>query len=490
MSGVAGFAVIILLVRYMDVHNYAGYTALNGLTMLCGIVAGLGLERAISRYVPEAVIHHTAHELGRFIWVISLIRFFVATLVSLLIVACWAYLIRLFGVVELQKFPLPLAFFIIAETLFQHFSAVLQALVMQKILTRIMVVQWAGRLALLTPLIVAHSSISLEHALWVMAIPELIGVVVFILVIRQHLKHLNTDQTSAKEGTDAWPPWKGVIKLAAHNYGFNLLAAPPQGYFMKMMVAIFLPAHMVAAYGFFLSVAERMRQYIPLHLFYNLIEPLMIAKYIQDKDFQSLNYRCQLLYKTNLLLLIPALALVAAAGSYVISMMTGGKYYEYVWILCVVIIQLTIGSHVVLLQLILNSVGASFLLIRASVYGLIVMGIFSGLIISLNSTYIVLAPITFSLSCNIYIVRQLSKLGYPYHISWRMLAPIMASGVVAFVVIFLALLVSPKTSNNLLMSVMSGLGIMFAYIPAIWLMKAISKDEVSMIKSLLSSKRQ
>ena len=52
-AGVAGFLTVILLVRFMDVQNYATYTALSGLVALCGVLASLGIERVISRYVPE-----------------------------------------------------------------------------------------------------------------------------------------------------------------------------------------------------------------------------------------------------------------------------------------------------------------------------------------------------------------------------------------------------------------------------------------------------
>jgi pyruvyl transferase EpsO len=492
MSGVAGFAVIILLVRYMDVQNYAGYTALNGLTMFAGILAGLGLERAISRYVPEGVLHHSTDALGRFIWIVSYIRFAIATLISIGVYFAWNHIDRLFADINFQYFPLPLALFIVAETLFQHFTAVLQAIVMQKTLTKIMVIQWSGRLLLLIPLVSIYKNLTIEQVLWVMTLPELAGVVVFVLVIRQRLRTLAMEQTMTEVVIEPvkWPPWRGVVEMAAHNYGFNLLAAPPQGYFMKMMVAIFLPANMVAAYGFFLSIAERMRQYIPLHLLYNLIEPVMIAKYIQDKDFGSLNHRCQLLYKTNLLLLIPALALVAAAGGYVISLLTGGKYHEYVWILCVVIVQLTIGSHVVLLQLILNSVGASRLLVKASICALVVMVAFGLIIAYLNPTMILLAPITFSAICNIYIIRQLAKMGYPYRIEWSMISPIFGAGGVAFAVVFCAVRYFGMVTGDAMMSLLSGIGIAMVYLPALWIFKAVNLDELSLLKSFIVSRHR
>ena len=142
LAGLAGFATVILLVRYMDVQSYAGYTALTGVIVLAGIIAGLGLERAISRYIPEGRLERSVADLGRFIWQMSFIRLAAVLIICLMIYFSWHLLPQLFQDVTIKEFPLSLACFILAETLFQHFSSILQALVMQKILTRIMVIQW------------------------------------------------------------------------------------------------------------------------------------------------------------------------------------------------------------------------------------------------------------------------------------------------------------------------------------------------------------
>ena len=194
LAGVAGFATVILLVRFMDVQSYAGFTALTGLIALSGVLAGLGLDRAISRYVPEARLERSAKELGLFIWQITAIKLLAALVVCGVFYEFWQPIIKLFSDVHLTYFPLALACFLIAETLFQHFSAVLQALLKQKMLTRILTVQWAGRLAMIIWVIFLDNAISLEESLLVMAIPEMLGVIVFVLVLIRYLNKLNIAQ--------------------------------------------------------------------------------------------------------------------------------------------------------------------------------------------------------------------------------------------------------------------------------------------------------
>ena len=106
LAGIAGFATVILLVRFMDVQSYAGFTALTGLIALSGILAGLGLDRAISRYVPEARLERSAKKLGHFIWRVTAIKLFAAFIVSAVFYCFWQPILKLFSDVHLTHFPL------------------------------------------------------------------------------------------------------------------------------------------------------------------------------------------------------------------------------------------------------------------------------------------------------------------------------------------------------------------------------------------------
>ena len=490
LAGIAGFATVILLVRFMDLQSYAGFTALTGLIAFSGILAGLGLDRAISRYVPEARLERSAKKLGHFIWRITAIKLLAALVCTVVLYCFWQPILKLFSDVHLTHFPLSLACFVIAETLFQHFSAVFQALLNQKVLTRILIVQWAGRLIMIVWTVYTDKTISLQESILIMALPEMLGVLVFVLVLNHYLSQLNALQQAnmtIKNKDKNWPDWNTVSGVACHNYGFTLLAAPPQGYFMKMLAAIFLPTQMVAAYGFFISIAERVRQYIPLHLLYSLIEPVMIANYLQNHSFSILNQRCQLLYKINLLLLIPLVAWILAAGGYIVTSLTGGKFQEHSWILALVMLQLTVGSHVVLLQLILNSVGASQLLVKAGFYALIGMALYLLIALNIHLHLLLAAPLVFSLVCNAYIIAALNRDGYPYKLSTQLFIGTTAAGAVAFSLVYFAMQ-QPWTAstNNYLLTLVSGVLIALVYLACLYFFKAIRADEVHSVKSIFT----
>lgn len=473
----------------MDVQNYAAYTALSGLVAMCGVLSGLGIERIISRYVPEGRLYRTTNELGRFIWMTSIIRLTASLLVTLVLYFLWPAIDRFLAVSDFKFFSFALACFIVSEVMFQHFSSVLQALVMQKKLTQLLVIQWAGRLVLIAAFVFMNSLISWEDALWVFAIPEVIGVAWFVVVIKRHLQGLsNPDRTETTKAH--WPNWGNVADVGMHNYGFTLLAAPPQGYFMKLLTSAYLSAEVVAAYGFFISIAEKARQYIPLHFFYGLLEPMMVASYLKDRDFSALSQRCQMLYKSNLLLMVPAIAWVAVAGDPIVSVMTGGKFQGLSWILLLVMVQLTIGSHVVLLQLILNSLEKSRLLISASIVALPVMLLSMAISVQISPIWLLCTPILFSLVMNLYILLQLAIAKHPYKPSWKMLSGVSLSGLAAFVVNDLFGVVIPFESTQIMTAITTFLGVLTVYSLLIWLSRTIVRSEIDLIKGILFNIRQ
>lgn len=486
MAAVAGLATVLLLVRYMEVKHYAAYTALSGLIAFAGVLSGLGLERVITRYVPEGRVSQSAQRLARFIWQITAIRCVIVSLMVFCIAISWPWLLQLFKDVQIPSFPIALGAFIVGEALFQHFAVIFQSLVQQKILTRIMIIQWAGRLILLVYMVVGHNSLSLNEALWVMAIPEVLAVIVFVVITVKLLQELHMQMKSQTALDGPWPAWQEVYHTAKHNYHFQLLASPPQSYMVKMLIATCLPTHAVAAYGFFSSLAERFRQYIPLHLFYNLIEPVLIGQYLQWKDFDKLNARAQWLYKSNLLVLVPIIIALLVLGSDVTSVITQGKFTDMNWILILVLIQLTIGSHVNLLQMVSNAVGKSDALSSGGLLALIILLCFWALVIPFQPYLIFVGPLLYSLVCNQSVIRALNNAGFSYKLHIHSLLYLLMSAALAGIAgegmrFFLNSIMTPL----MIQLVLNGLFIVVVFWALAWRLGGIQKDEISQLRLFL-----
>jgi pyruvyl transferase EpsO len=55
-AGLAGLVTVVLLVRCMDLRNYAVYTALSGVVSVCGVLAGMGMERILALHAGRALV--------------------------------------------------------------------------------------------------------------------------------------------------------------------------------------------------------------------------------------------------------------------------------------------------------------------------------------------------------------------------------------------------------------------------------------------------
>jgi pyruvyl transferase EpsO len=147
------------------------------------------------------------------------------------------------------------------------------------------------------------------------------------------------------------------------------------------------------------------------------------------------------------------------------------------------------GSHVVLLQLILNAIERSSLLIRAGAFGLVGILIYWLIVTQINPTLLITGPIMFSLICNIYIIRTLNNVGYSYGLSWQVFTGVLVAG---FFALIIGLVASQHWlahySSDILITVLSGIVVCVAYLSFVFLLKLISHEELLFLKSLKPNK--
>jgi O-antigen/teichoic acid export membrane protein len=489
MSGIAGFFSVVLLVRYMDVAAYAGYTAMIGLIAMAGMLSGLGMERALVRFIPEGRLHQSSRALARLVWISALARLSVAAAITLAIYLLWPSIAGRFASLAPGAFPLPLALLLSSTVMFQLFSSVLQALVQQKMLTRVMVIQWGGRLSCIVALVVLQGHIDFGQALWIAAAPDAAGLLVLILVVHRHLAALHrVEEKNAASDSRRWPCWPKVTHMALHNYGYNLVAALPQSASMIVLAAAFLAAPFVAAYGFYISMIDRLKQYLPLQFMLNLAEPVLLAGYVKDKDFAKLCHRAQLLYKSNLLLLMPFLAWIGAIAPDLTSLLTGGKYADHAWLLLLLIFQLALGSHATVVQIVINGVGKSEILTRSGLSALAAMALAIVLAIGAGRhEYIVAAPLVYEAVNNAVAIAALRARRFMYDPQWMFHLRLSATTVVAYLCAHsAAALVAAPIIRVAIAAAASGAA--FAFIAVLF--GTIDRTDVHSLRSMLRPARR
>jgi O-antigen/teichoic acid export membrane protein len=483
LSGAAGILFVVLLVRHMATPDYARFATMSGAAATLGMLSSLGLEKAVTRFVPEGRLCQSGAALSRFIWLLVGLRLAALFTVTVALIVAWPYLFAGTPTVT-TGFLLPLAALIISINLFQFLALILQALVQQKTLTRVLVIQWGGRLLLLVTLLFAGLRLDLKQALYIVAVPDAIGSVVLGAAIWHYLRLLRGTDTGAEALPRApWPAWPEIWKTSRHNYGYAWLITPPQGNAMIVIASFAVAAPLIAAYGFFISIVERIRTYLPLMFLLNLAEPILIAGYIRDRDFQELCRRSHMLYKLNLILLMLLLGWCAAVAPAITNLLTGGKYGAYAFLLPLLFVQVALGSHNMILQIIANSVGRSDILSKSGAVALGAMMLALLLCLKAGAPLLLFAtPLIFEIANIAVTVVLLRRYGFNYSmLAWFHFALALACGAAYFA----GREAASAVDHVVLQLGAAGAAATFAFLVVGYALRVVTPTDVFAVKQLL-----
>jgi O-antigen/teichoic acid export membrane protein len=483
-SALAGVAGVVLLARHMHRVDYAGYIAVTSLLMLMAMVSSLGLERATARFVPEGLEHRHAKELFSFVGKLACLRFAIALLAVCILVLAWPLIISLFSEhTTLPAMPWSVPVFLVATTVFAFFSGILQSLLEQKLLTRFILTQSGGRLLIIVGLLSNDAFITLDQSLWVMAVPELVVAVAIAVVT---LSILRKRSTPAMHLHGQWPDWREVWHISIHTYSFNMLAMLPQGYFMRLLVAAILPAYVTAAYGFFSTLVDRIRIYLPIQFMYSLIEPVLIANYLHNKDTRALTLKLHAIYKANVIVLLPAIIVIAIMGEPIISFLMKSRYGEYSWMLVLLLVQVTIAGHVLALQLFFNTLKATHLLNIAGFGALAIMAVGLGLTyLDPTHYWLLICPILYEVAMNAIALYLARKKGIAYAFPT---GNYLRLGLFCLIPLLAAKLLLFQFGAGLQSQMLASVAMVGLFFALSFKLGAITQNEIAMVKRLATKK--
>jgi len=269
-----------------------------------------------------------------------------------------------------------------------------------------------------------------------------------------------------------------------HNYGYAWLVAAPQANAMIVVAALVLGAPHVAAYGFFASIVERLRTYLPLQFMLNLAEPVLVAGYVRDRNFAELCRRSSLLYKMNSVLLMLLLAWSWASAPALTRLLTGDKYAADAMLFPLLLGQIALGSFNTILQVIVNSVARSEILTRSGSIALTVMALcFVAVLLSGRDPRLLLAtPLVFELANIATTIFLLRRAGFrcPWHGLFH--GKVAAAGMVAAIATTRAV---GGIDNALVQVIVAVVVATAVFATACAMLRIAERDEVTAFKSLL-----
>lgn len=411
----ASVAVMLIMVRVMSVGDYALYITATALATFLGGVSILGLDRVLTRYVPEGRLQATPAQLIRFINKMNGLRLVAVGGLALAVALGWPYLAPRVNL-PVAGLTLPVLLFAVVHAFVLFQGIVMQSLMLQDGLRNATTATWLLRIALLLGAVFAMPPLDAEWAVWITLVSETVGWLWMVVATGKHYVELRRSSPVDAPRDATWPgATREILRFGWHNYLMGQASFPAQARVQQLVVAAFFPPPVVAGFGFFRNLSEQVRNYLPFQLMKNLAEPVMIGRYVQTQDFSLLNAMTTAMLKVNILLIAPLAAWLWVAGGPAIALLTGGKFSDQTWVLSVLVVSQVVSSQVTLLIIASNAIGLSHRLPAATITASICTVLLLWTQIPLlGIAALALSDMVFSAVTVFMIVRSMKREGYRY----------------------------------------------------------------------------
>lgn len=318
-AGLAGILLALAVARWMPVADFAHYVLLLSASGVAAIFSSFGLDRVIYRYVPEA---HMAHD-ARFIFRLGGL----AILARVLIGGAAAVLVLLLSqpVLSQASSLVLVALFTAILGLSEVLGILANSLLRFELQARLSLAILLLRLASLGVLYWLAGALSFLVVVSVFLVTEcLLALSLGLLAVRPALAECSKGNDGGHQF--AAPGLSFLFRQSFANYGSYLCGLPWQGSSLRLIVGHVAGVPEIALFGFVQTLADRARQYLPIQLLQNALEPLLTREYALSRDPGPLQARLDLLRRVNFCLLLLGACLAWLAGSELVVLLTAGKY--------------------------------------------------------------------------------------------------------------------------------------------------------------------
>jgi O-antigen/teichoic acid export membrane protein len=376
-SGLAGFALLLLLFRYLPPGDYAVMVAMMAAFEILSLVLNLGVVPATWRYVPEMRSTGSASDVARIVGLSVIFRALPLLLAALAIAAFPGLMSPLFdqSLQDPQAMAFLFAGMLLLEGLCRHFDLILELLLLQRVSQFAIFLRTCARLIgliFLTHGLTAEINVGLWVALELLvgAIGFLIGLyLIFSLVLKPAR---GVDRTV---GHVAVPR---AMRYAGPAYMAQVLGTAQGFDACKLLVAQIATPLVAAGFGFAVSLVSTLQRYLPSYLLVGFVRPLFVHANSSREGGGNTQTMASILVKLNLILLLPALAVAVVSGSPAIVCLSGGRALIDSAVLPMAITVLALQMLHMVIGLLALSVeesvsGLMGTAVGASIFGLVVL---------------------------------------------------------------------------------------------------------------------
>ncbi|MCB1986465.1 MAG: oligosaccharide flippase family protein [Nitrosomonas sp.] len=322
VSALLTFIILLLLVRILSTQEYGMYVLMVAGMELALAILSFGLPWLSARYLPEYRIHSSGRLLVQFVWkIIALFVLMLSTGAFLLFLLMqWLMPIELIHYTPIAQLFLAV---LLLEGLSRRIRENILAPLMQQKLAQISLAARNFIFLLLIGIIVFQVDIQLYHVVLAEIIASVVGTLIVLYGLIQHLKIYRN--ISGKDGWQPPQPLK-MWRIARNMYFSSLIVLTYSPQILIFITQRYLGIEATALFGFLCKIYQQIANYLPAKLLFNLIQPKLVASYINSGSMKELMRNANLAGKFSLFVLMPVIIFTWLTGDELIYQLSSGKF--------------------------------------------------------------------------------------------------------------------------------------------------------------------
>ncbi|GHD56386.1 lipopolysaccharide biosynthesis protein [Jeongeupia chitinilytica] len=323
-SALLGIAGLLLAVRSLAPADFGLMVAVLAFAEIFYLVSGFGLSTQAQRYVAEYRIKLTPSAFPGFIWRLQLRRLLYSVLFLMPVVLGARWLLAWFDMQPVYAVWPLFAVLLLLGTQVRFFDELFGSLLLQGAVQASLLLRNLLKLCGYGVFVLKAWSMPVATALWIEVVMYAAALLLSIWQMARYLR-----RTAGEPAGDGQlphyrnPEQEGVsrrfylVQCLGQVYGSNAQA---------LLTTRLLGAVQTAALGFAQSLTDMVRNYLPAQLLLGWIRPLMVARYVEHRDYAQLQRFANIILKANLLAIIPACVLMFGHGDTIGAWLSGGRY--------------------------------------------------------------------------------------------------------------------------------------------------------------------
>lgn len=322
VSALLTLIILLLLVRLLTTEEYGMYVLLVAGMELALAILSFGLPWLSARYLPEFRLYGNHLQIKQFIWqiVTLLSMLLISGCLLLFFIIPWLVPTELILYAGIAKWYLLVLLF---EGLNRRIRENILGPLMQQRIAQINLVGRNMSFLLLLGFIASHQSIHLYHVV----IAEIIASALSLLFVMYALaRHLKSYQEVIRPNDWSKPAWSRMWLVARNMYFNNLVTLSYSPQTLIFLSQRYLGIEATALFGFLCKLYLQIANYLPARLLFNLIQPKLVASYINSGSMKELMRNANLAGKFSLFVLMPVIIFTWLAGNELLNLLSSGKF--------------------------------------------------------------------------------------------------------------------------------------------------------------------